>query len=167
MTLTINEIINENIPEIEPVKEVMDIYIPGIIEGLPDRNGEIWIVQAPPGGGKSSMTLSLFKNKKLFRGKFDNVHYFCPAASFGSVKKHPFEHHDKFYHDLSSEMLNVIYDELQQLKLKNISDKEPPQYNCVVVDDMADQLKDKEIEKTLKKILSKSRHVNTMFIFIL
>jgi Cdc6-like AAA superfamily ATPase len=38
-------------------------------------------------------------------------------------------------------------------------------YNCVVIDDMADELKNKEIEKVLKTFLVKARHLNTMFIF--
>jgi hypothetical protein len=40
-------------------------------------------------------------------------------------------------------------------------------YNCIIVDDMANSLKDTDIQKALNKMLIKSRHINTMFIFTL
>jgi hypothetical protein len=48
-------------------------------------------------------------------------------------------------------------------------DDEPlePQYNCIIIDDMADALKDKNIIKALNTMLIKARHIQTAFIFTL
>ena len=197
--MTIKEIIeikNNKLPETVPVKEVMDKYIPGIdIETIPKRNGGIWVVAGAGGSGKTSMMLNFFKNNKLYRGKFDNIYYICPEASMLSVENHPFEGHDKVFTELTLEVLEGIYQELNAIKettinnrkkklLKN-KNKEPtfdsyddvPQndddedddikYNCVFIDDMADSYKDDKTTKVLSKMLIKARHLCTMFIFTL
>jgi hypothetical protein len=40
---------NTEFPDIEPVKEVMDIYIPDVIDGIPNRNGFIWVLSGSGG----------------------------------------------------------------------------------------------------------------------
>jgi hypothetical protein len=101
--------------------------------------------------------------------KFDNMYYVCPESSFLSVKNHPFETHDKIYHELNGTVLDGIYNELNQMKEESIKDPEeyPLRYNCVIIDDMADALKDNEIQKQLHKILIKTRHLCCAFIFTL
>jgi hypothetical protein len=46
-------------------------------------------------------------------------------------------------------------------------DDEPlePQYNCIIIDEMVDALKDKTIIKALNKTLIKDRHIQTAFIY--
>jgi hypothetical protein len=46
-------------------------------------------------------------------------------------------------------------------------DDEPlePQYNCIIINEMADALKDKTIIKVLNKMLIKARHSHIAFIF--
>lgn len=185
---------NKEFPNIDPVKEIMDIYIPDVIEGVPNRNGFIWVLSGSGGSGKTSMLLNFFRRKELYRGKFDNVYYICPSSSFDSVKDHPFNDHDKVYHELSPELLYQLYDELSGIKENYVmkmekrkkkkkdepmfddddadtqkEDNEPlePQYNCIIIDDMADALKDKNIIKALNKMLIKARHIQTAFIFTL
>jgi hypothetical protein len=102
------------------------------------------------------------------------------------VKDHPFKDHEKVYHELSAEMLLQLYEELVGIKENLVmrmekrkkehkkndeprfededempEDDEPfePQYNCIIIDDMADALKD--------KMLIKARHIQTAFIFAL
>lgn len=163
----IEEIPNEELPKkINPVKEVMNKYIPGVIEGIPRRNGFIWVLTGSGGSGKSSLTLNMFKNKGLYRYKFDNIYYICPESSFLSVEKHPFEQHDKIYHELDSSVLSSINSELNAIKKQSIEDEEI-QYNCVFIDDMADSLKEAGIQDMLNKMLIKARHLNTCFIFTL
>ena len=43
---------------------------------------------------------------------FHNIYYFCPISSFLSVIKHPFENHDKVYHELTVGLLDAVYNEL-------------------------------------------------------
>jgi hypothetical protein len=124
------------------------------------------------------------------------VYYICPSSSFDSVKDHPFKDHEKVYHELSAELLYQLYEELvgikenyvmqmeKRAKKKNKKNYEPrfededamqedddeplePQYNCIIIDDMADALKDKNIIKALNTMLIKARHIQTAFIFTL
>jgi len=158
------EIKNEQLPKkIAPVKEVMNIKIPDIIEGIPNRNGFIWILTGSGGSGKSSLLLNCYKRKELYRSKFHNIYYICPMSSFLSVERHPFSEHDKLYHELTADVLEGIYGQLCEMKESN----EEQEYNCIIIDDMASSLKDNAIQKVLNKMLIKARHLNCAFIFTL
>lgn len=164
---SITETPNTEIKPQKPVKERMDIYIEGIPEGISRRNGMIYLLVGAGGSGKTSLMLSQFKKGGAYHKKYHHLYYFCPSASFHSVDKHPFEKHDKVYHELTYDALSQLHDELLDRKDKNTEDEEPPEYNLVIVDDMANDLKDKNILKMLNKMLIKARHLNTGFIFTL
>ena len=87
-------------------------------------------------------------------------------GSFLSVQKHPFESHDKVYHELTTGLLEDIYNQLLEIKEKR-DNNDPIEYSCVIIDDMADTLKDKSIQRTLNKMLIKARHLCCAFIFTL
>ena len=155
---------NENLPKkLTPVKEVMNIKIPDIIDGVPNRNGFIWVLTGSGGSGKTSLMLNFFKRKELYRNKFHNVYYICPMSSFLSVEKHPMDGHQKVYHELTVGLLESIY---QELCAKKESD-EDPEYSCIIIDDLASSLKENDIQKQLNKMLIKARHINCAFIFTL
>jgi hypothetical protein len=90
-----------------------------------------------------------------------------------SVIKHPFEKHDKIYHELTVDILMSVYQQLNNLKEGNEktdsdSDSEPEiEYNCIIIDDFADTLKDKDIERMLNTMIIKARHLRCSFIFTL
>ena len=155
---------NENLPKkLTPVKEVMNIKIPDVIDGVPNRNGFIWVLTGSGGSGKTSLMLNFFKRKELYRNKFHNVYYICPMSSFLSVEKHPFDGHDKVHHELTVGLLEGIYQELCDKKESD----EDTEYNCIIIDDMASTLKENDIQKQLNKMLIKARHINCAFIFTL
>jgi hypothetical protein len=155
---------NENLPKkLTPVKEVMNIKVPDIIDGVPNRNGFIWVLTGSGGSGKTSLMLNFFKRKELYRNKFHNVYYICPMSSFLSVEKHPFDGHDKVHHELTVGLLEGIYQELCDKKESD----EDTEYNCIIIDDMASTLKENDIQKQLNKMLIKARHINCAFIFTL
>jgi len=58
----------------------------------------------------------LFKDRDLFKKKFNNLYYFCPESSFLSLKKHPFEKQDKVYLELSIDNLEGLFEELNEIK---------------------------------------------------
>ena len=146
----------------------MGLLVPGINKNLPNRNGTIYLIIGSPGSGKSNLLFStLFKNSKYYRSKFDNIYLITPEGSFLSLKKHPFQDHDKVYHDLTTDILESIYNEITELKMEALEEDLPIEHSCIIIDDYADQLKDKEIIMFLKKILIKSRHLNCFFIFTL
>ena len=165
--MTIQEIIqitNDQIPKkIAPVKEVMNIKIPDIIDGVPNRNGFIWVLTGSGGSGKTSLLSNFFKRKELYRSKFSNIWYICPMSSFLSVQKHPFDGHDKVYHELTVDLLESIYKQLCDIKELG----EEPEYSCIIIDDMASMLKENDIQKVLNKMLIKARHLSCACIFTL
>ena len=64
-----------------------------------------------------------------------------------------------------------IYDQLNDLKegknKTDSDDEEEVEYNCVIIDDFADVLKQKDIQRVLNTLLIKSRHLRCAFIFTL
>jgi len=165
--MTIVDIVEETNPNIKaqaPIREKMDIYIPGIVEGISRRNGMIYLLCGAGGSGKTSLLLNQFKKGGQYRKKFHHIYYFCPSASFASVANHPFEKHDKVYHEMTMGGLEELKDELMNRKDETEDEQE---YSCVIIDDFANDLKDKGIQRMLNSMLIKARHLNTAFIFTL
>jgi hypothetical protein len=191
---------NPDYVKMPAIQEKQDIYIPGIVDqNIPTRNGFVYVSSGSGGSGKSSLMLNMFKSKMMYKGKFHNLFYICPEVSFLSVKSHPFENHDKVYHDLTVPILEDIYQfckaikdraeerakkrkqkALEKKKGSKIQyeegeededeeedDEDDIQYTCVIIDDYADSLKDKEIQRQLSKMLIKARHLCCSFIFTL
>jgi hypothetical protein len=86
-------------------------------------------------------------------------------ASYLSVKDHPFSEHtpERIYHELTVEVLDGIYEELKNIKTEG----DEIQYSCCIIDDMADSLKNVDIQKKLNQMLIKARHLSCAFIFTL
>jgi hypothetical protein len=103
------------------------------------------------------------------------------------VSQHPFEKHDKVYHELTVSILDGIYNQLNGLKEEATKKKEKKpkqtyqsddenddsdeekeiQYSCIIIDDFANALKDNDIYQQLSKMIVKARHICTTFIFTL
>jgi ATP:corrinoid adenosyltransferase len=174
----ISEEVNPNIKEQAPIKEAMDIYIDGVPEGISRRNGAIYVFVGAGGSGKSSLMLGMFKKSAPYHKKFHNLYMFVPSASYHSVQDHPFKNHDKVYFEMTADGLAELHDELLERKneyaeemdeWKEDKSKSKPEMetNCVIIDDLASVLKDKAILRELNRMLIKSRHLNTTFIFTL
>ena len=100
--MIIKEIKND-LPKTRVIKERMSVFIP-------NRNGSIYAIIGSPGSGKTNLLFStLFKNRHYYRSKFDNIYLITPESSFLSLSKHPFEEHDKVYHDLTADILRFAY----------------------------------------------------------
>jgi hypothetical protein len=123
--LSISEEKNTEMKEQKPIKEVMDIYVPEVPDGISRRNGMIYLLVGSGGSGKSSLLLGQFKKGGAYHKKFHNLYYFVPSASFASVQKHPFEKHERVYHEMTADGLAELHDELLERKDKNIEEEEP------------------------------------------
>jgi hypothetical protein len=166
--LEIKEEINKDIKSIKPVKEKMDKYVKDIPDGVSRRNGMIYLLVGSGGSGKTSLLLNQFRKGGAYHRKFHNLYLYTPSISFMSVQHHPFEKHDKVYHELTRDNLEELYEELKERKEEYDDDgDEEMEYNCVIIDDFASSLKDKDVQKLLNTMLIKARHLNTCFIFTL
>ena len=116
----IDEVKNSTVSKMKPIKEKQDIYIPNIVDqNIPSRNGFIDLMVGSGGTGKTSLSLGMFENKNMYRGKFDNIFYICPESSFLSAVDHPFKDHDKVFHELTVGLLEEIYQSLIAIKTDN------------------------------------------------
>jgi len=164
----IKEEVNKDIKTTKPVKEKMDKYVKDIPDGISRRNGMIYLLVGSGGSGKTSLLLNQFRKGGSYHKKFHNLYLFTPSISFMSVQNHPFEKHDKVYHELTRETLEDLFSELKDRKEDYDSDDdEEMEYNCVIIDDFASSLKEKDVQKLLNTMLIKARHLNTCFIFTL
>lgn len=117
--IEINEVPNPDAVKMAPIREKQDIYIPDVIDlNIPRRNGFIYCLTGSGGSGKSSLMLNMFKSKSNYRGKFDNLFYICPMSSYLSVQNHPFQFHNKVFHELTVPILEGIYNQLNAIKEK-------------------------------------------------
>jgi ABC-type dipeptide/oligopeptide/nickel transport system ATPase component len=155
------------LPSIKPIKERMDIFVPDVSIQLPRRRGFVYGLCGSGGSGKSSLLLSMFKSKAYYRGKFDNVWLFVPQSSFLSVEKHPFQNHEQVYHELTVDHLHDIHDRLDELKEQSIENGDEIETSLIIIDDMADHLKDKFLVAKLNAMIIKSRHLSVCWIFTL
>jgi hypothetical protein len=168
--LEIKEEVNRDIKVTKPIKEKMDKYVKDIPDGISRRNGMIYLLVGSGGSGKTSLLLNQFRRGGSYHRKFHNLYLFTPSISFMSVKDHPFEKHDKIYHELTRDTLEELLSELKDRKeewIESDDGDDEMEYNCVVIDDFASSLKEKDVQKLLNTMLIKARHLNTCFIFTL
>lgn len=175
---SIDLIPNPHLKKMKPIKEKQDILIPDIVNpNISRRNGMVYCLTGSGGSGKSSLLLNMFKDKSMYKGKFHNIYLFTPSSSFNSVEKHPFENHDKVYHELTIDLLENIYQDLVSLKKDSTEKKEKKEkvyesdeseesdeekeveYSCIILDDFADALSTPTIQKYLNKFIIKLRHL--------
>jgi DNA polymerase III delta prime subunit len=194
--MTIKEIVEINNPnesKFKVMKEKQNIFVPDINNlNISRRNGMVYVLAGSGGSGKTNLLLNLFKSKDCYRNKFHNIYYFCPEASFASLENHPFQNHPRTYHELDVPILEGIYQELVSYKVDDKLEKKKDkkkkknkydendndfsseedeekeiQYSAIIIDDMADILKQKDIQKQLNKMIIKARHLQLSFIFTL
>ena len=147
--------LKNNLPTTKPLKEIMSLNVPNVNPSLSHRNGAIYAIIGSPGSGKSNLLFStLFRNSHYYRSKFDNIYLITPESSFLSLEKHPFKDHDKVFHELSNDILEVIYEEILDLKRQALDEDRPIEHSCIIIDDFADGLKDASTIMMLKNCLS-------------
>ena len=155
------------LPTMAPIKEIMSVFIPEVNHDIPCRRGFVYGMVGSGGSGKSSLLLSMFKSKAYYRNKFDNLFLFVPEGSYLSVKSHPFKNHEQVMHHLTIDNLLDIYDKLNEIKEECIENNETIETSLIIVDDMANMLKNLDLAMVLNKMIIKSRHLSVCWIFTL
>lgn len=114
-----------------------------------------------PRQGKSSLVYSFFKSKNMLKKCFDTIIYIAPANSMGSMSDNIFSKlpEDQIYNELTGEVLDEI---IERAKNREDGDK-----IAIIIDDMASQLKNGDVQKNLKQIAMNKRHLGIYATFIL
>ena len=114
-----------------------------------------------PGQGKSSLIYSWFKSKNMLKKCFDTIFYICPANSMNSMEDSIFSKlpDDQIFNELNGEVLDEI--------IERAKDREDGDKIAIIIDDMASQLKNGDVQKALKQIAMNKRHLGIYATFIL
>ena len=79
-----------------------------------------------PGSGKTSLVVSLFKSKEIFKNVFHNIFLFRPIQSRASMEDDIFESIPNKYDELTYENLEEV--------MNQIKDEVPKYCNCLIFD---------------------------------
>jgi adenosyl cobinamide kinase/adenosyl cobinamide phosphate guanylyltransferase len=136
-------------PTKQSIDNVLDVPAP-----FPNRCSVIF-VSGGMGTGKSTFIANLFKatgKNRIYRKVFESVIYATPKEVFDSEEDHVFKNHQKVYHDLTQDTFNKITEQA-------IATKNDEGNSCLVIDDFSEQLKNKQTEFNLRKLINKHRHM--------
>ncbi len=106
------------------------------------------------GSGKTSMMVSLLKEKQAYKKAFDQVFVVIPPSSARSLEKYIFEDHEKMFDDLDISTLDTTFDQTRESTKKKLNSLE-------IIDDFGAALKDNEIQRQLKELILNRRHLRT------
>jgi len=138
---------------IKPSKQSIDNLL-DVPPPFPNKCSVIF-VSGGMGTGKSTFIANLFKatgKNRIYRKVFDTVMYATPKEVFDSEEDHAFKNHSKVYHDLTQD----TFDTITELAIKT---KDDEGNSCLVIDDFSEQLKNKQTEYNLRKLINKHRHM--------
>lgn len=113
-----------------------------------------------PGSGKTSLITSLFKSKDCLKKIYHRVYLFQPESSGASVKNNIFDKlpENQRFDELNYENLEYVYNDIKGLPKH--------QNKCIILDDCAAALKNKELQKLFKMINNNRRHMGVSIFFL-
>jgi hypothetical protein len=113
-----------------------------------------------PGQGKSSLLYSFFKGN-LLKKCYNTVFYIAPASSLKSMQDDIFSKlpDDQIFTELNGEVLDEI---IERAKNREDGDK-----ICIIIDDMASQLKNSDVVSRIKLLCMNRRHMGLYSLFIM
>jgi adenosyl cobinamide kinase/adenosyl cobinamide phosphate guanylyltransferase len=123
-------------------------------EPLPNTNHTMLFLGKPK-SGKSSLAFSLISSKnKAYYKLFSKVFLIIPPSSLSSLNIPMIKHHKRLYPELSSETLEDIDEETEEL-----NEKGKDHHSLILFDDVGSVIKsDRALEETLKKFSWNYRH---------
>jgi hypothetical protein len=111
--------------------------------------------------GKTSLLHSLFEHTHLLRYCYHKIYLFQPSQSGASIKDNIFEllPKDQIYTELS-------FDTLYEVKCRIEDDAKDNVTSCIIFDDMAAHLKNKQTLKLFKELIYNRRHLRLSLYFL-
>jgi len=105
-----------------------------------------------PGEGKSSLIYSLMKSRKVLSKCFTRIYYIAPSNSINSMEDNIFSKlpDDQVFNELNGDVLDEI--------IEYCKNSEPDEKIAIIIDDMASQLKNYDVQVKLKQIAMNKRH---------
>ena len=146
-------------PTAQNIDKALDVPEPFI------NKPAVYCVVGSMGSGKSTLMNSIMTSggkARVFKGKFNHIHYSTPPEVFSSDPNHSFNDHElsRLHFELTPAMLDEITEDVIQVK-------EDGGVSCLILDDWSEELKDKRIESRLKKLIHKHRHYKLQIIISL
>lgn len=114
-----------------------------------------------PKSGKSHLLQSLFRSPKVLRKVFHNIYIFRPSTSKLTVKDDIFSNlpEDQEYSELTAESL---VDVMGKITVEAVEKNN----SCIIFDDMASELKNKETMQLFKKLIFNRRQYRCSVFFL-
>ena len=151
----ITEVPVEGAPRIIAPKFNCDSQLGDIPAPLPNTAFAMGIFGSA-GSGKTSFLMSLLtarRPNRVYKGAFEDVYFIIPPHSRASLASTIFEDHpeDKIFDELNVKSLDEI-----MIRCKETA--EDGFNSLIVIDDCTADLKNKDVEKQLRKIIFNRRH---------
>ena len=126
------------------------------------KNSATYYVIGKPGSGKSHLMEHIMKTKPEkggFKNCYDAVFLICPRTSRSGYKKSYSKQMNptRIYEDLNVENLEKINEEIGEVNDESDND---PRFSALIIDDCASDLRNKNTNRLLLKMIQNHRHKN-------
>jgi len=128
----------------------------------------LYLISGPSGSGKSNLLVNLLttsgkskcgKNMKSYKGMFDHIIMVSPSAHTIQNKLMDTIPSEQRYDSLTPE----VFEKVEELTENAV---EEDIHTLVVLDDVSSELRKKDVENELNKLVKNRRHFNVSFIII-
>lgn len=159
------KIIENEKPDVEKVNFLCDEKISEKLDEFPMVRDNLncyntTLLVGRQGSGKTSLTINIVK--KLYKKKFHQIFVFMPQTSRNSLNPDIFKvlPENQLFEELNYENLMSVY---EQLKQNSANEKK----TLIIMDDVQKSLKDGDIVKEFKNIVSNQRHLKVVNLILL
>lgn len=149
--MTITEVQNHNAVKLKTPEFVVDYEFKKIPKPFPSKASYMVFVGASR-SGKTSLMLSLLRNKKMYYKAFHHIIVVMPTHSMHSMQENIFESVSNVYNDLDFETLTDIYAHISVYA-------EDEEDTLLIIDDFASELKNPSLLRLFNTLINNRRHL--------